>query len=127
MRSARLEELHNDSSLPELQLAQRRVALCITGGARGFPLESMGLYQSIRTNVVDALNANVTDIYYLLELNDWSDRLAKGGTFNYSMADLMPAFALLPPKVAVLTTARPRARCTDGCYNQVGVCGCVLG
>ena len=44
-------ELSNDSSLPPLPApadTYRSVAVCITGGARGFPLKRLGIYDSIR-------------------------------------------------------------------------------
>jgi hypothetical protein len=105
--SSNLTLLTNDTSLPLVATEPGyffRVAVCITGGARGFPLKSYGLYDSIKDNLVDALGANQTDIFcaYLtraqsdevqrpltralpdvLDLNSATDTQGKGGIFNY--------------------------------------------
>ena len=116
--SAQLNELQNHSSLPPLGLSFARVAICVTGGARGFPLLSTGIAPAMKRHIVDALGANQTDFFYNLELNDFSDGRRMGGSFNYTMADLAAAFALLPPRSATFSVARPRLRCLDGCYSQ---------
>jgi hypothetical protein len=64
--SSNLTVLANDTSLPPVAPQPGyffRVAVCITGGARGFPLKSYGLYDSIKANLVEALGANQTDIF----------------------------------------------------------------
>lgn len=114
-------ELDDDSSLPPLGGAAdtfRSVAVCITGGARGFPDRQTGIFDSIKKHLVDALGANQTDIYYIMELNDAGDALGKGGSFNWSIADFAEAFAVLPPFRAVFITARPRPDCKNACYAQ---------
>lgn len=153
MRGHNITEYVDDSSLPELQLPVRRVALCITGGARGFPLQSLGLYESIRSNVraeqrraeakrlgtrarprntapgyprrpgltllqlVDALQANLTDIYYLLELNDVSDsasRRCASAPVRHPPADASfaaQARGRVAPSTTAIATWSLRSRC----------------
>ena len=114
-------ELEDDSSLPPLGGAAdsyRSVAVCITGGARGFPDRGTGIFDSIKRHVVDSLGANLTDIYYIMELNDAADVLGKGGSFNWTVADFAEAFAVLPPFRANFLTARLRDGCTNACYAQ---------
>jgi hypothetical protein len=112
--------LPSDASLPPLNTstpAVRRVAVCVTGGARGFPIAVHGIVRSIKANLVDALDANVTDFFYVLELTSETDHGGKGGFFNYSVADLRDAFAVLPPKAALLSR-RFASRCGWVCYTQ---------
>jgi hypothetical protein len=120
LKLPQLPMLPDDSSLPELVTQPpgvRRVAVCVTGGARSFPLAALGIYNSIKANLVDALDANVTDFFYVLELTSDTDHGGKGGRFNYSVADLAAAFAVLPPKAALLSP-RFSAACGWVCYTQ---------
>ena len=87
-KSARLHRLDDDVALPELRLNYTRVAVCITGGVRGFPDPAHGIVDSVKRLLVDALDANVTDFYFLLELNDAHDGGKKGGSFSYSAFSL---------------------------------------
>jgi hypothetical protein len=125
-----LHLLFNDTSLPAdapqpdgSSVPGFSVALCITGGARGFPRSELGIFDAIREHVVEALGANRTDIYYVLDLNsDTDDDIGSyTGRFNYSVGDLAVAFEALPPAAAVLTAKHPshsRKLCHSRCYTQ---------
>ena len=63
----RLTSLPSDESLPFLRGNQRSVAICVAGGARSFPLLDTGIARSIKENVVDALGATRTDVYYVMD------------------------------------------------------------
>jgi hypothetical protein len=61
--------LTSDSSLPPLpdRGGMRRVAMCITGGARSIALPQFGIPESWVKHAVGGLSANVTHAYYVLD------------------------------------------------------------
>lgn len=92
----RLTHLPSDESLPALGGSYRSVAVCLAGGARTFPLLDNGIVRSIKEKasrarrqmngqrrlvcslvhaapqVIDALGANRTDVFYVLDTTNSS-------------------------------------------------------
>jgi hypothetical protein len=114
-RASTFHTLDSDESLPVIASDIRRVAICNVGGARSFPLKEYEIYKSVKELLIDRLQANVTDMFYVMDMED--KKGGKGGPFSYTVADFEEAFRVLPPKAAVLRQ-QSFHRCHWTCYAQ---------
>lgn len=112
--------LRNDSSLPPLPGNLRRVALCITGGARSLALPRFGIPELWARNVVGGLAANETHAYYVLDTEFKAPKKGKRrglrshpDTQDWSVdwTELGRIFSILQPKAVHVVRAQSESRC----------------
>lgn len=94
----------------------KAVAHCIAGMARVFPERSVheSLFRAV-ARLGEGLQVH-NDFFYVMDLDSRSDS-KKGGTYNWSFADLQPAFNLMPPVAFITNTPLPQLR-QDECPKE---------
>lgn len=101
---ASAERMRLRADAPE-SAAPVRVAFCIRGGVRSFPEPEV--YQTIRDNLVAALGASESRIFYVLNLTDTSCTWCnEQKVVSVDFSALAAPFAALPPAALVLEPPR---------------------